>query len=259
MSGYIGLMSATAAALQVRADSILTLGLIFAAVWLATAVLALPITWEFGQMYLELWASNHTLRELAIRDQQTGLLNNRSFIAAVEGQFGAGRRVALLLGDLDRFKSINDRHGHMVGDDVIAAVGTTARDLFGSIAVLGRMGGEEYAVMVECPFADPELAHAHVGALAEEFRRRVAEIAITTTTGPVKPTISIGIAYGSADDGFAALYARADKALYLAKSAGRDRVIHEDEIEAIDPECMLARRQDLYWRQAEPAPIENAA
>jgi diguanylate cyclase (GGDEF)-like protein len=205
-------------------------------------------------MYLDLWKSTQALRDLASKDQQTGLLNNRSFVAAVEDRLRAGRSLALLVGDLDRFKSINDLHGHPTGDSVIAAVGEILRDMFDEIAVLGRMGGEEYAVMIECPFVDPEIAHAHAAALAEEMRRRVASITLESERGRVAPTISIGVAWSRPDTSFSELYGRADKALYVAKSAGRDRVVGEHEIDHLDAERTLARRQDIYWR---PVPVET--
>ena len=248
MSGYIGLMAGCTAALQTGTGDLVALVSTFLAVWIAVGVLSLPITWEFGQMYLDLWNSTLTLRELAAKDQQTGLLNNRSFVGAVEEKLAAGRRVALLLGDLDRFKSINDRYGHPIGDDVIAAVGATLRDLFGETAVMGRMGGEEYAVAIECPFTDGARAKAHTGAVAEELRSRVAELRLSTESGPVRPTISVGVAWSRDRGNFSDLYSRADKALYVAKTAGRDRVVDEFEVEVLDPERALARRQDLYWR-----------
>ena len=248
--GYVMLIAGFATAIQVWQtgnSALLTTSL---AVALAAGLLATPIVCELGELYLDLWKSTQALRELASKDQQTRLLNNRSFVAAVEERLSAGRRVALLLGDLDRFKSINDRHGHLVGDEVIARVGETLRDIFDEIAVLGRMGGEEYAVMIECPFDDAELAHAHAGALAEEMRRRVAMLSIASPKGAFSPAISVGIAWARTHDDFSDLYARADKALYVAKAAGRDRVVGEHEIEIFDPERVLARRQDLYWRPA---------
>lgn len=249
MTGYISAMTMAITAVQSwHQDPVSLVGLMVGA-GAISAVLALPITWEFGQMYLDLWNATQTLRELASKDQQTGLLNNRSFIAAVETRLAAGRKVALFVGDLDRFKAVNDQYGHLTGDEMIARVGTTLRDLFGDSVVLGRMGGEEYAVMIDSPFADPAAARAHVHALAEEMRRRVADIAVSTERGAVRPTISIGIAWSRPEAPFSDLYSRADKALYVAKAGGRDRVVGDDEIEIFDPEVTLARRQDLFWRE----------
>lgn len=250
ISTFVALIAALAVLIQGHDGELMHVLATCLAVGAVAGLLTAPIFREFGEMYLDLWKSTQTLRELAAKDQQTGLLNNRSFIATVDDRLGLGRHVALLLGDLDRFKSINDRYGHLTGDEVIAAVGETLRDIFDDIAVLGRMGGEEYAVMIECPFSDVEMAHAHAGALAEEMRRRIAGITVPTSTDTLHPTISIGIAWSRGGKCFSDLYSRADKALYVAKAAGRDRVVAEHDIEVFDPETVLARRQDLFWRPA---------
>lgn len=253
MTSYIVALTTIVTTIQAWHSDLHTMILTIAVAALATAVLSLPITWEFGQMYLDLWNSTQQLRDLATQDQQTGLLNNRSFIAAVEARLAERRPVALFVGDLDRFKSINDRHGHLVGDEVIARVGAALRDMFGASCTLGRMGGEEYAVMIDSPFADPLVARSHAGALAEEMRRRIAEIVVSSERGAVMPTISIGIAWSQPDTTFSDLYSRADKALYVAKSAGRNRVVGDHELELLDPECVLAGRQDLFWRDTSAA------
>jgi diguanylate cyclase (GGDEF)-like protein len=252
-NAYIVVLAIVAAVIQSWHTDAETIVATAFGVGLIAGLLTLPILWEFGSMYLDLWRSTRALRDLASKDQQTGLLNNRSFVSAVDERLAARRHIALLVGDLDRFKSINDRHGHLVGDEVIARVGETLRDIFDEIGILGCMGGEEYAVMIECPFADLEMAHAHASALAEEMRRRIAGISISTTTEAFSPSISIGIAWSRTGSSFSDLYARADKALYVAKAAGRDRVVAEYEMEAVDPEAILARRQDLFWRSAEVA------
>lgn len=256
-TGYVAFLAMTAGVmrnLHAGVDQMFAAALV---VGIAAGAAAAPIAWEIGTMLLDLWTSTHHLRELATKDQQTGLLNNRSFVAAVEERLAAGRRIALFVGDLDRFKSINDRHGHLVGDEVIARVGETLRDIFHEVGILGRMGGEEYAVMLECPFGDLDVSHTHIGALAEEVRRRIADLRIPVGKDVLCPTISIGIAWGRPDATFADLYARADKALYVAKAAGRDRVVGEHEIECFDPEHVLARRQDLFWRAAPPKAVEE--
>jgi len=250
ISTFVALIAGIAVLIQGHEGDFFHVLMTCLAVGAVSGLLTAPIFREFGEMYLDLWKSTQALRELAAKDQQTGLLNNRSFVHSVEDRLSAGRRVALLIGDLDRFKLINDRFGHLVGDEVIAQVGETLRDIFDEIGVLGRMGGEEYAVMIECPFADIEAAHAHAQALAEEMRRRIGAIVVESERGPVVPSISVGIAWSRAGTSFSDLYARADKALYVAKAAGRDRVVGEQEIEAVDPEKCLARRQDLYWRPA---------
>ncbi len=199
-------------------------------VFVAAAIFAVPIAWEFGRMYLELWEATRSLHRLATTDHRTGLLNNHAFVSRASDRIDDGRRVALLLGDLDRFKAINDRHGHPKGDEVIAAVGAAMCDLFGHEAV-GRMGGEEFAVILDCPFEDDASAASHCERFAEELRRRVAAIRIPAERGTIRPTMSIGVARIRESEDFGQLYARADKALYLAKASGRNRVVDENRFE----------------------------
>ena len=187
MTLYIGLLTALVTVVQLHDHTFSAIALTASVAFVATAMLSIPITWEFGRMYLDLWDATQSLHRLARTDLQTGLLNNRTFVQQVEERLDAGRRVALLLADLDRFKAINDRHGHPTGDEVIAAVGRVIRDLFGEGV------GEE----------------------------------------SIAPTVSIGIARSNGEDGFSGLYARADKALYMAKAAGRNRVVDEGHVEFV--------------------------
>lgn len=230
MTLYIAFLSMVATALHSWSDGFATMLALMSGTFVVTAILSIPITWEFGRMYLDLWEATQTLHALARTDQQTGLLNNRTFVARVGDRLADGRRTALLLADLDRFKSINDRHGHPKGDEVIAAVGQVIRDLFGPEAVVGRMGGEEFAVALDCPFGSEETARTHCADWADELRRRIAAIRIDDLDRVVAPTASIGIARASGEDAFSDLYARADEALYVAKAAGRNRIV--DEVEA---------------------------
>lgn len=230
MTTYIAFLTMVATGIQTWNDGMTAMLALMALAFVVTSVLAIPITWEFGRMYLDLWEATQTLHTLARTDQQTGLFNNRTFVARVSERLAAGRRVSLMLADLDRFKSINDRHGHPKGDEVIAAVGAVMRDLFGAEAVIGRMGGEEFAVALDCPFGEEETARAHCNAWAEELRRRIAAIRVDGLDHIIAPTASIGIARSHGELAFSDLYARADEALYLAKAAGRDRVADETEL-----------------------------
>ncbi|NLH79356.1 MAG: GGDEF domain-containing protein [Phyllobacteriaceae bacterium] len=233
MTLYIGALTALVTVVQMHGRALTDVVVIATVAFAATAVLSIPITWEFGRMYLDLWDATQSLHRLARTDLQTGLLNNRTFVHQVEERLASGRRVALLLADLDRFKAINDRHGHPIGDEVIAAVGTVIRDLFGEGMIFGRMGGEEFAVAIECPFGESKAAREICDRWAEELRRRVAELRIEGAGEEIAPTVSIGIARSNGDDGFSGLYARADKALYMAKSAGRNRIVDEGHVEFV--------------------------
>lgn len=235
MTLYISFLSMIVTGIQQRGEDVTTIVASVVGVGIACVILALPITWEFGRMYLDLWTATQSLHALARTDQQTGLLNNRSFVALIEERLEAGREVALLLGDLDRFKSINDRHGHLKGDEVIAAVGAVMRGLFAEPAPIGRMGGEEFAIALDCPFSDPRANLRYCEAFAEELRKRVGAIRIESGREVIAPTISIGIARSSDVGGFSDLYARADKALYVAKAAGRNRTVDETVVDFVGP------------------------
>jgi diguanylate cyclase (GGDEF)-like protein len=128
--------------------------------------------------------------------------------------------VALLAIDLDHFKQINDRHGHNVGDLVLSEVAAALAETVGAEGVVARLGGEEFSVLL--PGADAETA----GVIAERMMDRLRKSCASLAPGSVV-TMSVGIAaerVSSLADG-AALRARADEALYLAKRGGRNRVL----------------------------------
>ncbi|MEZ0493856.1 diguanylate cyclase [Kineococcus sp. TBRC 1896] len=148
-------------------------------------------------------------------DALTGLLNRRGLRDACTGLGGEG--VTAVVADIDHFKSINDRHGHDVGDAVLVVVAQALRECSRPDDVLVRLGGEELAWIGRWPDV-----HAAVGS-ANRFRDRVAE-ASTAAGAPV--TVSAGVAAtGPGPFDLSALLSRADAALYAAKATGRDRVV----------------------------------
>lgn len=126
---------------------------------------------------------------------------------------GRARPMVVLL-DIDRFKAVNDAHGHPTGDDVIRGVAERLAAVLGPGDLLGRYGGEEFALLV----GDD--------GLPERLRAAVAEAAIPTRSGPLAVTVSVGVARadGPAGTGLEAALAAADRALYEAKVGGRNRV-----------------------------------
>ena len=158
-------------------------------------------------------------------DALTGLANRRHFNGALERACadarGAGTPLSLLILDLDHFKRVNDQHGHDAGDACLARFGERLREHFQlPNALLARLGGEEFAVLL--PGIAPVAAAAH----AEGLRASLAAQPLLLRDGPVPVSVSIGVAgpgEGDAGDG-AELYRAADRALYRAKSEGRDRV-----------------------------------
>ena len=163
-----------------------------------------------------------TLRSESLTDPLSGLLNRRGFEAKATALLDmctlAKLPAALVVADLDRFKALNDRHGHAAGDRVIAEFAARLRTAAGTRAVAGRLGGEEFAVLL--PMADPAAARL----LAEAVRTVFSAAAIDGLPREVRATASFGIASRSGAEGLAELMCRADEALYHAKRAGRDGV-----------------------------------
>ena len=162
-----------------------------------------------------------------VKSLQVGIAYRPAFGPAQPARFrgaglGAARHVraamlpvALVVADLDRFKSLNDRHGHAAGDQVIAGFAAHLRVAAGTRAVAGRMGGEEFAVLL--PMADPAAARL----FAEAVRTVFSAEAIDGLPREVRVTASFGIAARSGDESLADLTRRADEALYHAKRGGR--------------------------------------
>jgi diguanylate cyclase (GGDEF)-like protein len=154
---------------------------------------------------------------LATTDALTGAANRRSFTDLVrERATGFERDHTLLLVDVDHFKSLNDGHGHLVGDVVLRAVagrlGAALPD-----ANVARWGGEEFVVLCDDGLADAP------GRQAEALRAAVASSPIATADGAVECTVSVGATTWNARESFEDALRRADRALYEAKAAGRNR------------------------------------
>ncbi len=166
--------------------------------------------------------------EMAITDALTGLHNRRymeTHLAALTEQAAQrGKPLAVLILDIDFFKSINDGHGHDAGDDVLREFAVRIRKSIRNIDLACRYGGEEFVI------AMPETDLAVAAMVAERIRRRIAGEAFSIQQGAthLDVTLSIGIAaLGGAGDTAAAMLKRADQALYRAKRDGRNRVVEE--------------------------------
>lgn len=170
------------------------------------------------------------LRELATTDALTGLANRRHFYELLENELHRveryGLNMALIMFDVDHFKKINDTKGHDAGDDVLRALSALAREVFREVDVVGRVGGEEFCVMLPETDADAGLQ------VATRFRIHVEQMSVSTAEGEVRLTVSLGLAVarGGAVE-VDQLMKRADTALYRAKEGGRNRVeLAEDEV-----------------------------
>jgi diguanylate cyclase (GGDEF)-like protein len=163
------------------------------------------------------------VQELATTDELTGQHNRRHFYAIAGALVVAADRgrhdLAAAMIDIDKFKNINDTYGHGVGDEVIRTVAARVRAAVRQADVLGRYGGEEFAVVLPDHDGDARV-------LAERMRAAVAAVPIATAAGPVQVTISVGLAgLTPGDRTLDHLLARADHALYRAKEAGRNQVV----------------------------------
>ena len=193
------------------------------AMLVASAWLAITLTIALSQRIGGLRRQRDQLKALAERDPLTGLPNRRSLAEALPRRIdearAQGRPLSLAFMDLDRFKSINDRHGHRVGDEVLVEVSRRLSDRLRGGEVAARQGGEEFVLVL--PGADAERARG----VSERLRREIAETPIATSAGPLSVTASFGVSsLADADSRPETLLARADAAMYRAKQAGRNRV-----------------------------------
>lgn len=167
-------------------------------------------------------------RLLALRDPLTGVLNRRAFPDIFERESARSRRlgqgVAVLFLDLDQFKLLNDRHGHVVGDRVLRHFAQRLSELVRDTDVVFRWGGEEFLVLL------PHTAPAEAPQLAERIRAAVAQEEIRVRDGrePIRITVSVGVTGTFPPVEWQDLIARADEAAYKAKETGRNRVVQAE-------------------------------
>jgi diguanylate cyclase (GGDEF)-like protein len=164
------------------------------------------------------------LERLATTDTLTGLYNRRHFMIALEAEWSRFQRyyrsVSVLMIDIDHFKDVNDRYGHAVGDEAIKAMAEACLHGKRKSDVVGRVGGEEFAVLL------PETNLSRARIVAERIRKRIASQRLQTHAVQFQITASIGIAEAVVSmSGTDALLMAADQALYQAKSEGRNRCV----------------------------------
>ena len=176
--------------------------------------------------------SNRRQRQLRVEaatDSLTGLANHEMIIAELEEELGHSPAPALVavMADVDFFKTVNDTHGHLVGDKVLIEVARRMRAALRDVDSIGRYGGEEFLLLLR----GSNLAVAQQ--VAERIRQHVAAQPINMQGLEVKVTLSLGVSVAQPGEAADELIARADKALYVAKSTGRNRVyFSESNIES---------------------------
>jgi len=182
-----------------------------------------------GKRILELQAAliraHDTLQYESAHDPLTALWNRGAIVGflknEVERQQRSSQPLGVMMADVDHFKKINDTYGHLVGDAVLKEVGRRLADGVRSYDSVGRYGGEEFLVIV------PGCKAADLVTSAERLRSSIAESSFETSAGPLAVTLSVGAASGSNDglrQDIELLLRAADRALYVAKAEGRNRV-----------------------------------
>jgi len=171
-----------------------------------------------------LQAANAELAWMASTDSLTGASNRRHFLDEIEIELGRAKRnglpVSLLALDIDHFKAVNDQYGHQAGDAVLKVFVEEIKGTLRPHDVLGRVGGEEFMVLL------PDTSHEAAAVLAERIRNRVESMLIPFDGTTMGVTVSIGVAeFGVDGDSQDAVFKAADTRMYQAKHEGRNRVI----------------------------------
>jgi two-component system, cell cycle response regulator len=196
---------------------------------------------EVGRRFVELNAklveTQRSLEILANTDSLTGLLNRRALLERLEQELARSRRRASQVGvgllDIDHFKLVNDRFGHVAGDEVLRQFALRSSSAVRTYDVVGRLGGEEFLAIV------PDSDTGQTRSVLERIRRSVSRSPIRVEGDLVKVTVSIG-GVSSVLHSTDSLLKLADEALYQAKSSGRNRVVMSDELREAEERALLA-------------------
>ncbi|HEX9172191.1 MAG TPA: diguanylate cyclase [Telluria sp.] len=195
------------------------------------------------QGFIKLEQALTLINELAIRDELTGSHNRRHMLGLIEREKQRsdrhGRRFCLCLLDIDFFKRINDTYGHAAGDTVLRAFAQTVQGQVRGGDSFGRYGGEEFLLML------PETAAPEALQLAERVRASIERLRCADSGSEIVLTVSIGVAEYRSGEPIAQTVGRADEALYLAKSGGRNRVLCHGDKDVPLQLAVAAPEQDL--------------
>ena len=165
-----------------------------------------------------------------LMDPLTGILNRAGYTEMVTKHFARWKRyggaLSLAVIDLDLFKEINDRYGHAAGDKVLATVASKLKEVIRESDILCRYGGEEFVLLL------PETAGQDARTMLEKLRSHIAECPFRHKDTPVRVTMSCGVSQFQANDTIDNVFERADRAMYLAKQGGRNRVCTESDLSA---------------------------
>lgn len=217
--------------------------------WLVTILISGSIAFVaarvLGHSQLALWRAKVDLEVLSRTDPLTGLLNRRALLVDVDQVPDA---MTLLIADIDRFKDVNDMHGHLVGDEVIRSVASMMAAHLGDLGRVGRLGGEEFAFLCfDVPLI--ELTRR-----LQAFRLSLSGTSLLVGGTGVSVTVSGGVAIRRDGQTFEMLYAAADRALYAAKNAGRNRILIDEVTGYRELGCDTA----TTWPASKPGGTEAA-
>jgi two-component system cell cycle response regulator len=177
---------------------------------------------KLRKMTESLSVRSQSLEHAAVTDSMTGMYNRRYFDEALSEYLKAFRSIDKPIGmvilDLDHFKSVNDTHGHDVGDEVLRRVAECLHVFTRYHDVVARLGGEEFAIL------SPNITERQLHTLADRIREAISQLTVETGNVALRVTISAGIAIWDGTESGDELYRRADRQLYEAKRQGRNRV-----------------------------------
>jgi diguanylate cyclase len=172
--------------------------------------------------------AHHELLKVASADGLTSCLNRQAFIILVEAYLERTARReprgegALMVIDVDQFKAVNDRFGHMSGDEALRTISGEIKGCLRENDLVGRIGGEEFGVFL------PGANRREAGVVAERIRASVNAAMFSPLGGPVPLSVSVGATVNSARSSFKEMFKMADECLYVAKNNGRNRVEFSD-------------------------------
>ena len=202
-------------------------GITWAAAVILPLILSAPICFYFANTLRRLAVANSKLAVIAAQDSLTTCLNRGAFITLVDAYLSDVRSQApsgaMLVVDADHFKTINDRFGHAAGDDALRIIVTAMQAVVRPIDLIGRMGGEEFAIFL------PKIDGPGARQVAERVRVAVAGAAFQPQGYPARLSVSVGAVLFTGRIAVDTLLARADALLYDAKAEGRDRVVFGED------------------------------
>ncbi|GHA27773.1 GGDEF domain-containing protein [Devosia pacifica] len=186
--------------------------------------LAGPLLFLFMRKLRQLAIAQHELAILASTDSLTSCLNRGAFVTLVDAYLAEARKGtvattgALLVVDADHFKGINDQFGHDYGDQALREIAASIRKVLRNMDLVGRIGGEEFAVFL------PGVTPSQAEAIAERVRSGIAAASIETDEQPITMSVSVGGTHFSGPVPYIDLFRAADNQLFAAKNSGRNKV-----------------------------------